>query len=53
METPSTTALLGKKFLKRYVVDFFCVESDIAIELDGAPDFSELGEEYEAERTRL
>ena len=46
--------LLGKKFrrqhrINRYIVDFFCVECDIAIELDGAPHFSELGEEYEAE----
>ena len=42
--------LLGKKFrrqhsINRYIVDFFCV--------DGAPNFSELGEEYEAERTRF
>ena len=30
------------------------MECDIAIELDGAPHFSQLGEEeYEAERTRL
>ena len=29
------------------------MECDIAIELDGAPPFSELGEEYEAERTRF
>ena len=29
------------------------MECDIAIELDGAPHFSELGEEYEAERTRF
>ena len=29
------------------------MEFDIAIELDGAPHFSELGEEYEAERTRF
>src|SRR4030095_2147677 len=50
--------LLGKKFrrqhsINRYVVDFFCVECDIAIELDGAPHFLELGREYEAERTRF
>ena len=50
--------LLGKKFrrqhsISRYIVDFFCVECDIAIELDGAPHFSELGEEYDAERTRF
>jgi very-short-patch-repair endonuclease len=29
------------------------VECDIAIELDEAPHFSELGEEYDAERTKF
>src|SRR5262249_15766827 len=48
--------LLGKKFRRqysigRYIVDFFCVECDVAVELDGAPHFRELGAEYEAERT--
>jgi very-short-patch-repair endonuclease len=48
--------LLGKKFRRqygigRYIVDFFCVDCDIAVELDGAPHFGELGEEYEATRT--
>jgi very-short-patch-repair endonuclease len=48
--------ILGKKFRRqysigRYIVDFFCVECDIAIELDGAPHFRELGAEYDAERT--
>jgi very-short-patch-repair endonuclease len=50
--------ILGKKFRRqysigRYVVDFFCVECDIAIELDGAPHFAQLKEDYEAERTRF
>jgi very-short-patch-repair endonuclease len=48
--------ILGKKFRRqysigRYIVDFFCVECDIAIELDGAAHFAELKEDYEAERT--
>jgi len=48
--------LLGKKFRRqysigRYIVDFFCVECDLAVELDGAPHFRELGAEYEGERT--
>ena len=50
--------LLGKKFrrqhsINRYIVGFFCMECDIAIKFDGAPHFSELREEYEAERTRF
>jgi len=48
--------ILGKKFhrqysIGRYIVDFFCVDCDIAVELDGAPHFRLLREEYEAERT--
>jgi very-short-patch-repair endonuclease len=48
--------LLGRKFRRqysvgRYVVDFFCVECKVAIELDGAPHYSILHEDYEAERT--
>jgi len=48
--------VLGKKFRRqfsigRYIVDFFCVECDIAIELDGAPHFAELAAEYDAKRT--
>ena len=48
--------ILGRKFrrqysLGRYIVDFFCVECDLAVELDGAPHFRELRAEYEAERT--
>jgi very-short-patch-repair endonuclease len=48
--------LLGKKFRRqysigRYIVDFFCFEYDLAVELDGAPHFRELGAKYEGERT--
>jgi len=48
--------MLGKKFRRqysigRYIVDFFCFECDIAVEVDGAPHFAELKVEYEADRT--
>src|SRR5262245_11953027 len=48
--------ILGKKFRRqysigRYIVDFFCADCDIAIELDGAAHYRELRAEYEAERT--
>jgi len=48
--------MLGKKFrrqfsISRYIVDFFCVECGIAIELDGASHFQELRAEYETART--
>src|SRR5690348_415260 len=49
--------LLGKKFRRqasigRYIVDFYCPECRLIIELDGAAHFSVLKEEYEAERTQ-
>jgi|SRR5579885_2070104 len=48
--------LLGKKFrrqfgISRYILDFFCVDCGIAIELDGAPHFQELRAEYEGRRS--
>src|ERR1700746_2273230 len=48
--------MLGKKFrrqfsISRCIVDFFCVDCGIVIELDGAPHFRELRAEYEARRT--
>ena len=48
--------MLGKKFrrqfsISRYIVDFFCVDCGIAIELDGAPHFREPKAEYETART--
>ena len=48
--------LLGKKFRRqagigRYIVDFYCAESAIVIELDGAAHFSVSIDEYESERT--
>src|SRR5262245_66539479 len=49
--------LLGKKFrrqvsLGRYIVDFYCPERGLVIELDGARHFSITIHEYEAERTK-
>src|SRR5688572_4594290 len=48
--------LLGKKFRRqfsvgRYIVDFYCVECSLAVELDGARHFEPKQKEYDAERT--
>ena len=48
--------LLGKKFRRqfsvgRYIVDFYCVECSLAVELDGARHFEPGQKEYDAERT--
>src|SRR5262245_8187356 len=48
--------LSGKKFRRQfgigpYIVDFYCPECRLAIELDGAPHFTDRGGEHDAERT--
>jgi very-short-patch-repair endonuclease len=55
---PQRRRMLGKKFrrqfsISRYIVDFFCLDCGIAIELDGAPHFRELRAEYEARRAEF
>jgi very-short-patch-repair endonuclease len=49
--------ILGKKFRRqhsigRYIVDFYCPESRLIIELDGAAHYSITIDEYEAKRTK-
>src|SRR5215470_16284111 len=49
--------LLGKKFRRQYsigpyVVDFYCPECSLIVELDGKRHFSILREDYEEERAR-
>jgi very-short-patch-repair endonuclease len=49
--------LLGKKFRRQYsigpyIVDFYCPECSLVVEVDGARHFSMLREDYELERTR-
>ena len=49
--------MLGKKFRRQYsvgpyIVDFFCSECNLVVELDGAAHFSVLAEEYEADRKK-
>ena len=46
----------GKKFRRqesigRYIVDFYCPESRVIVELDGARHFSTTVDEYETTRT--
>jgi len=49
--------LVGKKFRRqmsigRYIVDFYCPEARLVIELDGERHFSITMDDYEAERTK-
>ena len=48
--------LAGKKFRRQesigpYIADFYCPESRLIVELDGAGHFTENGAEYDAKRT--
>jgi len=48
--------LSGKKFRRQesigpYIVDFYCPENRLVVELDGASHFTENGAEYDAKRT--
>ncbi len=50
--------LLGKKFRRqssvgRYIVDFYCAECRLVIELDGAPHFGPNSDEYDQQRTEF
>lgn len=47
--------LQGRKFRRQfsigdYIVDFYCVEEKLAVELDGQPHFTAAGTQYDAER---
>ena len=49
--------LLGKRFRRQqsigpYVVDFYCRECRVIVELDGQRHYEPLAEEYESQRTR-
>jgi very-short-patch-repair endonuclease len=49
--------LCGKKFrrqfgISRYILDFFCPECCLAVELDGAPHFSAFRDDYDFRRTK-
>lgn len=47
--------LAGRKFRRQhsignYIVDFYCPEEQLVVELDGAGHFTVLGQEYDQER---
>ncbi|MBC7890671.1 MAG: endonuclease domain-containing protein [Sphingobacteriaceae bacterium] len=47
--------LQNRKFRRQfgigdYILDFYCVEEKLAVELDGQPHFSAVGTQYDAER---
>ena len=42
---------LRQKILGKYIVDFYCAEAKLIVELDGSQHFEEKGMEYDTERT--
>ena len=42
---------LRQKVLGKYIVDFYCAEAKLVVELDGSGHYSEAGKQYDAERT--
>ena len=42
---------LRQKIIGKYIVDFYCAEAKLIVELDGSQHYEEKGMEYDAERT--
>ena len=42
---------LRQKVLGKYIVDFYCAKAKLVVELDGSGHCTELGRQYDAERT--
>ena len=42
---------LRQKILGKYIVDFYCAEAKLIVELDGSQHYEDKGMKYDAERT--
>ena len=42
---------LRQKVLGKYIVDFYCAEAKLVVELDGSEHYEDKGMEYDTERT--
>ena len=45
------TKFLRQKILGKYIVDFYCAEAKLIVELDGSQHYEDKGMEYDTERT--
>ena len=45
------TKFLRQKILGKYIVDFYCAEAKLIVELDGSQHYEKKNAEYDAERT--
>lgn len=42
-----------QRIIDRYIVDFYCAEARLVVELDGSQHYSKEGMEYDAKRTEV
>ena len=42
---------MRQRVIDRYILDFYCAEARLAVELDGSQHYEEQGAEYDAKRT--
>ena len=42
---------MRQKVFGRYIVDFYCAEAKLVVELDGSQHYEDKGMEYDSERT--
>ena len=45
------TKFLRQKILGKYIIDFYCAEAKLIVELDGSQHYEDQGIEYDTERT--
>ena len=48
---PYPIKFLRQKILGKYIVDFYCAEAKLIVELDGSQHYEDKGMEYDTERT--
>ena len=48
---PTLSAFYVKRFSVLYIVDFYCVEAKLVIELDGSGHYTKEGKQYDEKRT--
>ena len=46
-----TVKFLRQKIIGKYIVDFYCAEAKLVVELDGSQHYEDKGKEYDAQRT--
>ncbi len=48
-----STRFLRQKILGKYIVDFYCPQAKLVVEIDGSGHYTDEGERHDQERTRF